>query len=59
MKLNKYKSCIKDCSRLLELAEVFEDGYTNSKETNFKALLRRAYCRKELNIFQDAMEDIK
>jgi tetratricopeptide (TPR) repeat protein len=50
MKLNKFKSCVKDCSRLLELAEVFEEGYTKSKETNFKAFLRRAFARKELNL---------
>ncbi len=58
MKLNKFKSCVKDCTWILELAEVFEEGYTKSKETNFKAFLRRAFARKELNLLSDALYDI-
>lgn len=58
MKLNKHKSCIKDCSKILELAELFEEGYTKSAATNFKAFLRRAYSRNQINYQQEALYDI-
>ena len=58
LKLNKHKSCIKDCSKLLELSELFEDGYTKSAPTNFKAFLRRAFSRNQLTHYQDALYDI-
>ena len=58
MKLSKFKSCIRDCSKVLEIAELFEQGYDESRETNFKALIRRAYSRKELHEFNDALYDI-
>jgi len=48
MKLGKYKRTIKDCSRILELAEVFEEGYTRSRDSNFKAFIRRAKSRIEI-----------
>ena len=54
LKLNKFKSCIKDCSKVLEISELFEEGYTLSKESNFKAFIRRSVARKELGELSDA-----
>jgi len=46
--MGKYKRTIKDCSRILELAEIFEEGFTRSKDSNFKAFIRRAKSRIEI-----------
>ena len=54
MKLGKYKRTIKDCSRILELAEIFEEGFTRSRDSNFKAFLRRAKSRIEINELREA-----
>ncbi len=42
LKLEYFKKAIKDCTRVLEYCECFEDGYTKSKELCFKAFIRRA-----------------
>ena len=54
MKMGKYKRTIKDCSRILELAEIFEEGFTRSKDSNFKAFIRRAKSRIEIQELKDA-----
>ena len=36
IKLGKFKKAIRDCTRILEYCECFEDGYVQSKAFTFK-----------------------
>ncbi len=38
IKIGKYDSAIEDCTRVLEYAEVFEEGYMMSKELCYKVI---------------------
>lgn len=42
MKLERWKKCIDDCTRILDYCESFEDGYDKSKTLCFKGFLRRS-----------------
>lgn len=42
IKLNKNKKAINDCTKVLDFAEAFEEGFTKSKDSCFKAFARRA-----------------
>lgn len=59
IKLGKFKACIKDCTRILEYSEVFEEGYVSSKKFNVKAFLRRAFAHKERKNYKEALEDVE
>ena len=48
IKLNKFRKASNDCTKVLEYCECFENGYTVSKESCFKAFLRRATAQKML-----------
>jgi hypothetical protein len=45
--LKKYRKAINDCTKVIEYAEIFEDGFTTSRESCFKAFIRRATALKE------------
>eukprot|EP00825_Cyclidium_porcatum_P022388 TRINITY_DN2466_c0_g1_i1.p1 TRINITY_DN2466_c0_g1~~TRINITY_DN2466_c0_g1_i1.p1 ORF type:complete len:341 (-),score=68.53 TRINITY_DN2466_c0_g1_i1:56-1078(-) len=57
IKLKYYKKAINDCTRILEYCECFEDGYMKSKDSCFKALLRRAFAYKERKQYSEALKD--
>ena len=65
IKLNKFDDAIKDCTKLLDYCECFEDGYVKSKNLTFKvinynkAFLRRSVCHKELKNYDQALLDVK
>lgn len=42
IKLGYFKKAIKDCTRILEYCECFEEGYERSKEVTIKAFYRRS-----------------
>lgn len=44
IKVEKYEEAMKDCTKLLDFVECFENGYMKSKNVTFKAFLRRAHC---------------
>ena len=48
IKLNKLRKASNDCTKVLEYCECFENGYIVSKESCFKAFLRRATAQKML-----------
>lgn len=58
LKFGKYTECEDDCTRVLEYSEYLEEGFTKSKDPNFKAFVRRAQARLELKKFKEASEDI-
>lgn len=47
IKLKKFRKAINDCSCVIDYAEKYEKGYTVSKESCFKAFLRRGTAFKE------------
>lgn len=59
IKMGYFKKAIKDCTQILDYCECFEDGYTQSKDTCFKAFLRRALAHKERKNYDQAILDIK
>ncbi|EAS03008.1 tetratricopeptide repeat protein (macronuclear) [Tetrahymena thermophila SB210] len=58
IKLKKYSKAIEDCTRILDYCECFEEGYTKSRDSAFKAFLRRSYARKEKKDYKQALDDI-
>jgi tetratricopeptide (TPR) repeat protein len=59
IKLEKYEEAMKDCTKLLDYCDCFEDGYMKSKNLTFKAFLRRAHCQKELKNYEEALKDVE
>lgn len=59
IKLKYFKKAIKDCSRVLEYCECFEDGYEKSRDSCFKAFIRRSLANKERKNIREAKEDIE
>lgn len=57
IKLKKFKKAISDCTRVLEYSECFENGYMKSKDSCFKALLRRGNSYKERKDYENALND--
>lgn len=41
IRLEMWQEVVDDCTRVLEYNECFEDGYTKSRDINYKALTRR------------------
>lgn len=59
LKFSKFTEAESDCSRILEFSEVLEDGYTRSRDANFKGFTRRAQARVELKKFDEAIADVE
>ena len=58
IKLNKNKKAISDCTRVIDYAECFEKGYTESRENCFKAFARRALAYYNRDRLTEAKNDI-
>jgi len=43
---------------MLEYSELFEEGYTKSRDPNFKCFTRRAQARLEMKSFAESLMDI-
>jgi len=59
IKAKRYDDAIADCTRVLESAEILEDGYLKSKDACFKALCRRAIAYKHKEEFTEALQSIE
>lgn len=59
LKLKKFRKCISDCTRVIEYAECFEKGFTESRESCFKAFMRRGTALKERKEYESAMKDVE
>ena len=57
LKLQKYRKCISDCSKVIDYADCFEKGWTASRESCFKAFLRRGTAYKERKLYDEALKD--
>ncbi|CAG9322920.1 unnamed protein product [Blepharisma stoltei] len=58
IKIEDYEGAIKDCSRVLDYYEVFEDGYEKSKDVCFKALIRRGEALRHQKKYTEAIKDL-
>ncbi|CAK68186.1 unnamed protein product (macronuclear) [Paramecium tetraurelia] len=58
IKSNKNKKAINDCTKVIEYAECFENGYTQSRENCCKAFYRRALAYYNRDRLQEALNDI-
>lgn len=59
IKLKYFKKAIKDCTKVLDFCECFEDGYEKSRDACFKAFIRRALANKERKNIREAKDDIE
>jgi len=59
LKQNEFEKAIDDCSKMLEYAEVLENGYVESLDVNFKFFARRAMGYKGLKKYDLALKDIE
>jgi tetratricopeptide (TPR) repeat protein len=58
IKKGEHQSAIDDCTKMLEYAEVLENGYTESRDLNFKFFARRAMAYTGLKQYEKALSDI-
>lgn len=59
IKLGKFKEAEDDCTKMLEYAELLEDGYEKDKDLNFKFFARRSMAYVGLKQFDRALNDIE
>ena len=59
IKQNEFEKAIDDCTKMLEYAEVLENGYIESLDVNFKFFARRAIAYKGLKKYDLALKDIE
>ncbi|CAD8205846.1 unnamed protein product [Paramecium pentaurelia] len=58
IKSNKNKKAINDCTKVINYAECFENGYTQSKDSCCKAFARRALAYYNRDRLEEALNDI-
>ena len=58
IKLEMFEDVVDDCTRVLEYAEVFDEGYTKQRDLCYKALSRRAQAFRALQDFDEAIKDL-
>ena len=58
IRLEMWEEFVDDCTRVLEYAEVFDDGYTKQKDLCYKALTRRAQAFRAMQDFDEAVKDL-
>lgn len=59
LKIFRYQNAIDSCSKVLELSEIFDDGFEKDKDINIKAFLRRAEGYRGLQNWEKAILDLK
>mmetsp|Transcript_10548 Transcript_10548/g.20288 ORF Transcript_10548/g.20288 Transcript_10548/m.20288 type:complete len:764 (-) Transcript_10548:2891-5182(-) len=59
IKLEDYEGAIKDCQKVMDYCEVFEDGYEKSPDVCFKALSRKAMAHRGLHQYAEAVSALQ
>ena len=59
LKIGKFQAAVESASKVIELCEVFEDGFAKSPDLAFKALTRRAAAQRELKQIACAISDLE
>ena len=59
IKKGEYENAISDCTKMLDYAEILENGYEQSKDANFKFFARRSMAYSALKQYEKALLDIE
>jgi tetratricopeptide (TPR) repeat protein len=59
IKVFRWHDAIASCNKVIEYAEIFEDGFTKNPDACFKAFMRRATALRALQKWAEALEDIE
>lgn len=59
LKVFRWHDAIASCNKVIEYAEIFEDGFTKSADACFKAFMRRAAALRALQKWDEALEDLE
>ena len=59
LKVNEFPNCIKDCERVIEYLEVFDDQMEDNKDLYAKALVRKALALSKMKNFEEAIDLLK
>eukprot|EP00397_Hematodinium_sp_SG-2012_P011178 GEMP01011310.1.p1 GENE.GEMP01011310.1~~GEMP01011310.1.p1 ORF type:complete len:931 (+),score=227.39 GEMP01011310.1:143-2935(+) len=59
LKVFRYQDAVDSASKVLELAEIFDDGYHKHPDMCIKGLLRRAQGYRGLHMWSEAVDDLK
>jgi hypothetical protein len=57
IKLFRWHDAVMSCNKVIEYSEIFEDGFTKSRDACFKAFMRRATALRALQKWEEALED--
>jgi len=59
LKVFRWHDAIASCNKVIEYAEIFEDGFTHSRDACFKAFTRRAIALRALHNWEEAALDLE
>lgn len=59
LKINEFNNCIKDCDKVIEYMDIFEDQLEKNKDIYAKALIRKALAMSKMKNFQEAINLLK
>ena len=59
LRVNEFNNCIKDCDKVIEYLDVFEDQLENNNDIYTKALLRKALAMAKIKNFEEAIKVLK
>ena len=59
LKINESNNCIKDCDKVIEYMDIFEDQLEFNKDIYAKALIRKALALCKLKNFEEALKLLK
>jgi len=58
VKIFRWHDAIASCNKVIEYAEIFEDGFKKSADACFKAFTRRAVALRALHRWEEALADL-
>eukprot|EP00421_Protoceratium_reticulatum_P021651 CAMPEP_0168388320 /NCGR_PEP_ID=MMETSP0228-20121227/16392_1 /TAXON_ID=133427 /ORGANISM="Protoceratium reticulatum, Strain CCCM 535 (=CCMP 1889)" /LENGTH=988 /DNA_ID=CAMNT_0008401567 /DNA_START=24 /DNA_END=2990 /DNA_ORIENTATION=+ len=59
LKVFRWRDAIESCNKVIEYAEIFEDGFDKSADACFKAFMRRATALRALHMWSEAVADLE
>lgn len=58
IKVFRWHDAVASCNKVIEYSEIFEEGFTKSRDSCFKAFTRRATALRALHRWDEALEDL-
>eukprot|EP00388_Colpodella_angusta_P019266 GDKJ01048178.1.p1 GENE.GDKJ01048178.1~~GDKJ01048178.1.p1 ORF type:complete len:1240 (+),score=339.64 GDKJ01048178.1:29-3748(+) len=59
VKLGMFQDAIESCKNVIDIAEIFDNGFERNKDANFKAFTRRAMAYRGLGKWEEAVADLE